>query len=172
MTSFLLDKRFVNRVKARYENFDIQAGILQNGPHFTPARKPRGRKLRLTEIDGMQARRKSRIPRGTIEEVSQDLRRKTGINIFLDPLRKSTPEMKRFRKALLKMFGARKTVDLRKTAEKCLVDVIRAPIRKRQYGPNSILSARTKGFNRLMFDTGQVYQAIRARIRPKSKGGD
>lgn len=182
---FLIDKRFKNRIKMRYEKYDIQAGILKDGPHY-PAQpltrtSKRGKVSKVkrphTQIDGMKARRKIRSrkmsgPLKSIAHVARDLRRKTGVNFFRRPFRgKLSIEARRFKKALMKMFGAKKMGNKRKLAEQLLVEAIRKPIRRRAYGPNRADTVLTKGFNRRLFDTGQVYEAIRARIKRKPKGG-
>jgi hypothetical protein len=50
------------------------------------------------------------------------------------------------------------------------VNVIRDPIRRRRYGPNSALTTRIKGFNRRLFDTGQLWQSIKAKVTKLPKG--
>ncbi len=166
MSTWLLDKRFVNRVRAKYENFDIRAGILVDGPHYRPAPKPRGKHLRLTTVDGMAARRKSRKEDGTIAQLSKSLRQRTGVNIFTSPFKLGNSlEIQKFKQAMRNLFVADRVGGLQAAAESKLVEALRAPIRQRRYGNNSILTARTKGFDRFLFDTGQLYKAIRARVR-------
>lgn len=167
----LLDQRMKARIRARYEKHNIQAGILNDRPHrqarsrFTKSGKPAMGSH--TNVAGMKARRKTRQVGPTIAQVSMELRRRTGINIFTAPFdRRPSAEVKRFRRALLKFFGAKQaTSTLRKRAEELLVLAIKAPIKRREYGSNSRAWSVVKGFNRKFFDTGQLYQAIRARIK-------
>lgn len=161
----------------RYEKYNIQAGILKDGPHFAaqPILTKRGKlkKSAFTDVDGMKARRMVRGkkvagPLPSIAHVARDLRRKTRVNFWTAPFkRKASKEVKRFKKALMALFGARQMGNKRKLAEQLLVEAIRAPIKRRQYGPNRPETARMKGFNRRLFDTGQVYRAIKASIKRK-----
>ncbi len=168
----LIDKRFKNRLRARYEKYDVQAGILKNEAHrqaksrFTKSGKLK-KKGATTNVDGMKARRKGSKGGISIAALSVALRKRTGVNIWTAPFRKKhSREVKRFLKAFIGYISApRATVALRKRAEMALVEVIRAPIKRREYGRHSRAWAKVKGFQRRFFDTGQLYMAIKAKIK-------
>jgi hypothetical protein len=42
--------------------------------------------------------------------------------------------------------------------------IIRNPILRGDYGSNSALTRKIKGFDRFMFDTGQLFQSIKAKV--------
>ena len=42
--------------------------------------------------------------------------------------------------------------------------VVRNPILRGAYGKNSAKTAKTKGFNKLLMDTGQLFKNIKARL--------
>lgn len=174
---WLIDPRFKNRLRARYERHDIQAGILNDRPHrvarsrFTKSGKPSP--AGHTSVGGMKARRKTSATGPTIAKLSEQLRKRTGANIYTSPFkRKSSREVKKFMRALVNYFGARRaTASLRRRAEDLLVEAIRAPIKRREYGSHSRAWAYVKGFQRRFFDTGQLYMAIKARIKKLPGGG-
>lgn len=179
----LFDKRFKNRVKARYEKYDIQAGILKNKPHVPPKplwkSKGRGKNKMLvkdlTSVEGMKARKKRTDKAAksafqmTTAELAKMLRKRTGVNIWTEPFKKKrSREVKRFMAAMLKVLGAKRIGTLKKRAEDLLVEAIRAPIKQRRYGRNKRSTVKIKGFNRRFFDTGQLYMAISAKIKSVS----
>lgn len=180
--SWLIDKGFSKRVGRRYERYDIQAGILKNSDH-RPARSrftTTGKVKKgggLTTVDGMPARRKGPIMTASaftpsVAEISAGLRRRTRVNIYAAPFRgRPSREVKRFLSLLYKMFGAKKTSQYRKRAEEALIAAITAPIKARKYGQHSRAWQQVKGFQRRFVDTGQLYKAITARIKPIAGGG-
>jgi hypothetical protein len=127
----------------------------------------------------MKARRKGKTilgpaaPTISTAELSKRLRQRTRINIYTAPFKgRQSREVKKFRKALLTFFSAKKaSASLRKRAEHLLVEAIRVPIRRRQYGKHSRSWAHEKGFQRRFFDTGQLYMSISARIKKIAGGG-
>jgi hypothetical protein len=159
---FKIDSRFKQRLKVRYGRFEFQAGVLQNRPHLAPLSKSKG----LTTLQGGPARRKSRTKAyGTVQDVGERLR-KSGNDYLRAPIQKfKSPDMVAFRKAWgLLITGVTKSKSQVETAFRA---VIRNPILKGAYGRNTRQTAKAKGFNRKLIDTGQFFQAIAAKVLVK-----
>lgn len=188
----LIDKRFKNRLQARFERFDVRAGILKDAPHRpAKSRFSKTGKMRtgggLTTVEGMKARKMESMKSAAAKAVGaagpvklmttgklvKMLRLRTGINLFLKPFRGTqSREVKKFIKAFMVFLGSPKqSAELKRRAELALQEAIRAPIRKRVYGRHSKAWATVKGFQRRFFDTGQIYKAITAKISRNPKGG-
>jgi hypothetical protein len=165
-----VDRRFLNRFRRRFEQFELQAGVLEpTKPHFKakPIYKKNGKRktknAAFTSVDGLKARRKSRIQAGTVGMIA-DVQGKR-VDFIRAPFKQATsPALKALRKAWIRFFSARNPSTMRRVVEQALVNVIRDPIRRRRYGPNSALTTRIKGFNRRLFDTGQLWKSIKAKV--------
>jgi hypothetical protein len=53
--------------------------------------------------------------------------------------------------------------------ETCLQAIVRNPILKGEYGRNSRLTQKIKGFNRYMIDTAQLFKNIKADVKVKGR---
>ncbi len=156
---FKLDQRFKKTVAARYERFQFRAGVLDDRPHRRALPKSRG----LSNLEGGPIRRMSSTKvSGTVAGVGEAIR-KRGDQYLKAPFEK---QRSREVKAFLVQFGllvtgATKSV---RFAEAALRKVIREPILRAKYGRNTRVWAKVKGFNRKLFDTGQFFRAIVAKI--------
>ncbi len=161
---FKLDERFKRTVAARYGGYEFQAGILNDKP-YRPARPA---KAGLSSVAGGPARKKSRRTRGTVSDVGERIRKDLQVPYLKDPFtRPSSKAMRAFLKAFADLTQGKTRSS--KAITEALQEVIRAPIREQRYGRNSALRARIKTFNRKLFDTGQFYLAIIAKIARKTK---
>jgi len=154
-----MDKRFKNRLRLSLTNRTAEVGILQNKKHYARARTfgtLEGRKVRMIN---------TRKPDGSLNSVSKQLRRNTGINIFKEPFNKQSQDSKRFIKEFTRL--VLKQGGMQGTATKLLQAMVRNPILRRRYGPNAPMIQRLKGFNWKFVQTGQLYRNIKARIRKK-----
>lgn len=267
MTEIVMDKRFTQTLKARYERFEIRAGILNDKPYRLPIRanseatsgqvrssinkivrdadiregkiqkksrqskkrvlssinkslkkagassakalkgqvKKHGNKtvnkaartqdraarlaaskakkaerakamrmknaaMGLATVAGGPARRKSMKIKGKVSDVSRQIRKRVDY-LSLPFKNESSPEMRKLKKTLFDLIQRKQTSYT--YVQTALRNAIRTPILKQKYGPNSRATIKAKRFNRFLFDTGQFYQTIGARVRvrkPAKKG--
>lgn len=177
-SGFKWDARFTKEVRARIERFDLNVGILEDGPHYNPKskkqivsaleRKGKGASSFVQEVHGTYAggpvRKKSRKIGGLLSGVSESVRKRLGINFYTAPFRKPTGksiELQRFLKAFVAYVRDDKSGTRR--IENAMQAVVRNPILRGEYGSNSKAAANGKGFDRLLIDTGQLFKAIIAR---------
>jgi hypothetical protein len=163
-----VDERFKKRVQARYGRYDLEAGVLKDKPHRDPKpAKARGKPQKKKRVQGAKAKtvRLQKAKASTTNaEVSERIRKDHGVDYLRSPLRmhNSLP-MKQFRKAFGRLLtGKDKNYS---SVESKFRAVIRIPILKLHYGRNSAEAARTKTFNRKLFDTGQFFKAIISKVR-------
>lgn len=150
-------KGFKNRVMARYERYDMQVGILEDKPHRVP-RTPRA----LGSLQGGPVRKMGMKTRGTVSGVAERMSKR--YDFLKRPFRKRTS---RDLRALVKAFfnlASHKTRSYSYT-ETALRAVVRNPILQGKYGKNSVTTRWIKGFSRVMIDTGQMFKAIKAKVR-------
>lgn len=159
---FKIDARVQKKILAQFNRFEIQAGILDDAPHKRPLPASRG----LASVAGGPARKKSGRIRGTNAQVGEIVRKVHGVDYLRKPFRNgNSPDMKVLRAALIQFLaGLSKS---RHQVETALRAVIRNPILQGKYGRNTRAWARVKTFNRKLFDTGQFYTSIIARVRSK-----
>lgn len=164
MSTLTLDKRFKNRVKARLSKYEFEGGILQDRPYRTPRPKSQGHGT----LRGGPVRRQSNKTRGMVSDVSKAMRERT--NYLKAPFEKSkTKDYRRLVKELVMLITGRG--GKRHRAVSYFRAMIRNPMLKGQYGKNEPSTVRAKGFNRFMFDTGQLFRNIKAKLRVKRGRG-
>lgn len=153
-----LDGKFKKQLQAAFKNHKADVGILQDKAH-----KAAGKGLK--KLAGGPARRTSRTVDGTLTSVSESFRRHTGINIFTKPFRlKANREILRFATQYVRFMVNSKNMN-RKRIENLMQAIVRNPILRGDYGANKSGTAKSKGFNRLGIDTGQLFKGITARVR-------
>ncbi len=162
-TSIKIDKRFKKKVKGVFEKYEFQVGILNDGAHRGALSRTRG----LSSYAGGPVRKKSRISTQSISEVSENLRKNTGIEYLTAPFRKKSSDITKFANEFIKLAIGKSE---KKRVENLLQAVVRNPILRGDYGSNSKVTKIIKGFNRFMIDTGQLFKAIRAKAIVRSKG--
>ncbi len=154
-----LDKRFKKRVKGRYENWEFNVGV-EDGPHKDPQRKLPN----LKSYAGGPARKVTSTSSKSISQISESLRRNTGINIYTEPFKHpKSKDILDFSKEYLKLAGGGRS-DTKRVENLCQA-IIRNPILRGDYGSNSSKTAEIKGFNRFMIDTAQLFKAIKAAVK-------
>jgi hypothetical protein len=112
-------------------------------------------------------RRTSRVA-GSLStgEVLVENMNRLNINILLRPFQETGSEILKFTEYFLKVVVGRPGANV-KRIENLLQAIVRNPILKGEYGPNNPATADSKGFDRHLFDTGQMFKAIRAKVRRK-----
>lgn len=160
-----IDRRFKQRLKGRFEAYDFEIGILQDGEHYQALTGKRGLKGKdvIKNFAGGPARRHSRTRTGIkISDVARENRDRLGFNFFTEPFKKKSSDIIRFTKVFFDVVMGRTQT---KRLENLLQAIVRNPILRGEYGPQSELTTKIKGFDRPMIDTSQLFKAIRARAR-------
>lgn len=183
-----IDGRFKKQLRATIGRYTADAGFLEDKPHKKPitrqgARKAAWKKAGSKVVSpraavnlgtyktyaGGPARRTGRGTNGTIQSVSEDLRRRTGINIFTAPFK--TPknkELVRFANKFLQRLFRPSKISQRQV-ENLLTAIVRNPIVRGDYGRNSRATVKIKGFNRFMIDTAQMVRNIKGRLNRRGR---
>lgn len=154
--SLKLDGRLAKQAKGAIERYNFDVGVIHDRQHMKAGK---GQK----NLAGGPSRKISRKASGlTIAEVSEEVRKQTGVNFYTRPFRsKKNRELVRFVRDFFQVVSGRKQA---KQLENSLQAIVRNPIMRGDYGSNKSLTAKIKGFNRLLIDTGQLFKAIKARI--------
>lgn len=156
-----LDDRFKKNVAGRFGKFEFQVGILQDGPHKDAKRGKPGLKGAdvITQYAGGPARKKGSTSRESISQVSKENRERLGFNYLSQPFKQKSADIIKFTNEFFKLAFGRSE---KRRAENLLQAVVRNPILRGEYGPNSALTKKIKGFDRAMIDTAQLFKAISA----------
>ncbi len=160
MISLKLDKRFAKQAKGVFEKYEFFVGILKDGHHLEAKSLFDG----LGEYAGGPVRKTSRKQsQKMISEVSEDLRNKMNINFYTLPFQaKKNKDILNFVREFFELCAGRGEV---RRAENLLQAIVRNPILRGDYGKNIPITAKIKGFNRLMIETAQVFKAITAKVQ-------
>lgn len=187
-SGFKWDARFTKEVKARIDRFDLNVGIIQDGPHYNPITANNARKRGWKENNSLSpaqakstgtlgtyaggpVRRAGRRIGSTLSEVSEDVRKRLGINFYRAPFQKPSKgsvELQRFLREFVKYVRDDKSGVRR--MENAMQAIVRNPILRGEYGSNSKAAASAKGFDRLLIDTGQLFKAIIAKATRRGGG--
>ncbi len=166
-----LAKGFADRVNARFSKFDMQVGILNDGPHKEPMeRGPTAQDFsaNLSTYAGGQIRKKgSKDGPLSIAEVSAANRERLGFNYLIEPFKNRSSDIIKFSEAFFRMASGRSTT-LRRRCENLLQAIVRNPILRGEYGRQAKSTTREKGFYRPMIDTAQLFKAIKAMVKAKN----
>lgn len=142
----------------------MRIGVLNDKEHNEPRRGARGLKGSdvVTTYAGGPVRKQSRKPSGkTNGEILVDNMRRSNTNFLSEPFEKKSSEILRFTTAFLKMAIARSNP---KRVENLMQAIVRNPILRGEYGSNSAITKRIKGFDRFMIDTAQTFKSIRSKV--------
>lgn len=163
-----LDKKFQKRAKGLFGKYEFEVGVLDDGPHYKAKRGKVGAKGQdiLKQYAGGPARQQTRQSSGlTIAEVSKSLRDALGFNYILKPFEsKQNADIIRFSKEFFKLVFGRTQ---KKRCENLLQAIVRNPMLRGDYGHNSPLTKKIKGFDRKTIDTAQLFKGITARCNVK-----
>jgi hypothetical protein len=157
---FKLDDRFTRKLKGTIEQYSFDVGILENKPRKAALG---AYKWGLTIFAGDLARKKSRTLYGDNTEISKKMRER--YNYLLAPFK--NPKNKDILNFVNEFFRVITGKSQAKRLTNLLQAIIRNPILRQDYGHNSSKAIKRKTFDRLMIDTGQFFQAIKARVMKK-----
>lgn len=160
--TFKLDRRVKKKIQAAFAGGSAEAGVLKDGPH----RRAQSKKKGFDNLSGNRIRKKSRKVDGTIGQVSERIR-KNQVDYLRRPFDKDgTKTIREMKKSFFAYMQGKGT---KKEAEAALQLVIRDPIFRRKYGPNSPKARKNKGFSWRLVDTAQFFKAIIARVKKKGR---
>src|SRR5262245_57794009 len=143
-----LDKRFKKNLQGRFGKYNFEVGVLEDKPYRKPRRGVPG--VKDQEIINLYAggpvrqatRQQSGIP---MAEVSKRNRENLGLNYLSEPFQKKSSEIIKFTNEFFKLaFGKSQP----KRAINLLQAIVRNPILRGDYGNNSALTKKIKGFDR------------------------
>lgn len=162
-----INKKFKDNLKGRFNKYAFEVGIIEDGPYFLPKRGARGLGGTdvLSSFAGGPVRKKSRKQSGfSLSQVSKENRKNLKFNYLKKPFERKSSDIIRFTKEFFKYAFGRSEP---KRLTNLLQAVVRNPILRGDYGTNSPLTKKIKGFNRKMIDTAQLFRAIKARVSKK-----
>lgn len=160
-----IDPSFRRRLHKRFDQYKLEVGILDDGPHFEALPFKQG----TSSLAGAPIRKKTSKRSGlSISDVSAAIRKFLGQNYLTEPFKHRSPALEAFSDAFLRMVFGRGS---KRAVENALQAVVRNPILNQQYGHNSGVTAAIKGFNSLLIDTGQFFKAIKAKCTVRGQRG-
>lgn len=159
-----LGKTFSKKLENRIEGFTFEVGILDDKPHKLAKESGMFETPQLGSYAGGPIRKTTRKESGkSIGDVLIDNMKRLNINLLWAPFQNPDAEINKFTRAFLQMV-TRKNMSP-KRVENLLQAIVRNPILKQEYGRNKSATADAKGFNRNMIDTGQMFKAIKAKVK-------
>lgn len=173
-----IDKRFKAKLAGRFGRYDFDVGILEDKPHRWPSYGPTSRLAkenapRTGVFAGGPVRT---IYRGSykgrpysnesIAQVSKENRDRLGFNYLSEPFKKKSSDIMKFTREFFRLAFGRSE---KKRCENLLQAIVRNPILRGEYGPQSPRTAQIKGFDRPMIDTAQLFKAIKAKANVRSR---
>lgn len=155
---------FSKRLQRTISRFDFEIGILDDKPHREAVQTSLFEAPKLSSYAGGPVRKATRNESGkTIGEVLVENMERTNTNFLLEPFQKESSDIVKFMNQFLKLALSRRGSFRR--IENLLQAIVRNPILRGDYGPNTSYAADNKGFDRHLIDTGQMFKAIKAKIR-------
>lgn len=164
-----LDSRFKKRTQGLFGKYQFTVGVLEDKPYKIPKRGARGQRGRdvLKSYAGGPARQVTHRKSGqTLADISEANRKRMGVNYLTEPFKRRSSDIIRFTDSFFRLVFGR---GQKKRAENLLQAVVRNPILRGDYGPNSKLTITIKGFNRYMIDTAQLFRALRAKCEVRRR---
>lgn len=165
----ILDKRFKKKLSGLFGKYEFEVGVLEDKQHRIPRRGERGQKGQdvIAQYAGGPVRKTSRKNSGLmISEVSKENRERLGFNYLSEPFKKKSSDIIKFTNQFFKLVFGRSEP---RRLENLLQAIVRNPILRGDYGSNSPLTQKIKGFDRGMIDTAQLFKALKAKTRVRSK---
>lgn len=158
-------KSFAKKLKGRVERYEFEVGILEDKPHREPMEHGLFGEPNLTTYAGGPVRKATRTagPQSVGEVLVQNMER-LNINLLLRPFQEKNSDILKFTKSFMEMITTRPNMP-KKRLENLLQAIVRNPILRKEYGNNSSSTADNKGFDRHLFDTGQMFKEIKARAK-------
>jgi hypothetical protein len=158
-----LGKSWGKKLQGRIERYNFEVGVFDDKPHMDPVVTGRFETPALKNYAGGPVRRTSRQAGDkSVAQILVENMQRLNINILQRPFQERNSDILKFTAEFLKFVTSGKSSV--KRLENLLQAIVRNPILKQEYGKNKAETADAKGFNRHLFDTGQMFRAIRARV--------
>ncbi len=152
------------KLQRRIDSVEFEVGVLDDAPHKDPVEQGLFETPQLKNYAGGPVRKTSRKVSGvTTGQVLIDNMERTHHNFLLEPFQKKDSEIIKFTNYFLRFIVGKPGQSV-KRIENLLQAIVRNPILNQEYGKNTSTTADNKGFDRHLFDTGQMFKAIRARM--------
>lgn len=163
-----LNKKFKKNIQGKFGKYLFEVGVLEDKAYKKAKVGQRG--LKGQDVIGTYAsgpvRKLSTTQSGmNISDVSKANRDRLGFNYLMKPFEKRSDDIIKFSNEFFKLVFGRSQ---KKRAENLLQAIVRNPMLRGDYGKNSELTKKIKGFDRYMIDTAQLFKAIVARCTVKS----
>lgn len=161
----IFGKRWLKKLKKDIGRFEFEVGILEDGPHYDAVETGRFEQPQLKSYAGGPARKQSRhLSESSTGEIFVQNQERLNRNLLLEPFQDKSSDLLKFTDAFLKLAMKRGGITI-KRVENLLQAVVRNPILRQEYGPNTAATADAKGFSRALIDTSQMFRAIKARAK-------
>lgn len=163
-----LDKRFRKNIEGKFGKYIFEVGVLDDAAYKKPKIGKRGLHGEdvISTYAGGPVRKKSNTDSGlAISDISKANRDRLGFNYLTKPFEKRSSDIIKFSNEFFKLVFGRSE---KRRAENLLQAIVRNPILRGDYGKNSEITKKIKGFDRYMVDTAQLFKAITAKCRVKS----
>lgn len=163
-----LGKNFKKSFAGEFGKYDFEVGILDDAPHKDAKRGARGLKGtdNKSSYAGGPIRKKGTASSMTNSDILAANSARLGFNILTHPFEQKSSDIMKFTKGFLNLvFG----IGQKRRVENLLQAIVRNPILRGEYGPQSALTTVIKGFDRPMIDTAQLFKAIKARCTVRGK---
>lgn len=160
-----LGKSWGKKLQHRIERYNFEVGVLEDKPHKDPVvAEGLFAEQDLITYAGGPVRRTSRQKSDmTNGQVLVENMKRLNINLLLRPFQEQSSEIMKFTKYFLQLVTTKPGMKI-KRIENLLQAIVRNPILKQEYGSNTAATADAKGFDRHLFDTGQMFKSIKARV--------
>lgn len=167
-----LSKRWQNKLKRRFDKYEMEVGILKDVDYYLPQTGEPGipAEMRSTigQFAGGPVRKRSNTKSGMkVSDIAEKIRTEQKVDWLREPLKnRSNRELQTLINTFFRFAFGRSTERRMENAVRAL---IRNPILRQDYGDNSPGTVARKGFNRYLFDTGQFFRSIKSRIIKKGR---
>jgi len=155
---------WAKKIQSRVNGIEFEVGVLDDSPHKLPVEQGLFEQPQLKTYAGGPVRKTSRQASDvTNGQVLMENMERTNHNFLLEPFQKKSSEIMKFTNYFLQFVVGRPGINA-KRIENLIQAIVRNPILNQDYGPNTSTTADNKGFDRHLFDTGQMFKSIRARM--------
>lgn len=153
------------KLKRQIEGFEFEVGILEDQPHKVAKETTLFGTPDLGTYAGGPVRKIGKGVSGmSVGEVLIENMKRLNINILREPFKLRNSEIIKFTTYFLKLATKQPGVSV-KRIENLLQAIVRNPILRQEYGENKASTADAKGFDRHLFDTGQMFKNIKAKVK-------
>ena len=159
-----LSRNFTKSMANKVGKYEFEVGVLGTVAH----KEPKSNKEPAGSYAGGPVRRKSSEgSEGTAGDILVKNMKRLNTNLLSEPFEKKNSDIIRFMKGFFNLVAKRGMSE--KRLENLLQAVVRNPILKKKYGQNTSTTADNKGFDRHLIDTGQMFKAIKAKVKRVSR---